>query len=89
MGPPPPPQTPEPTRQQTESSFMEKLHAVDEELAIGTDRMDTYQVSDVLLYVFFKVFKPSYLSGLGSGIFSVQHYETLLSKVGLHWMELF
>ncbi|XP_062865780.1 GON-4-like protein isoform X2 [Trichomycterus rosablanca] len=43
MGPPPPPQGPEPSRHQSESSFMEKLHAVDEELAIGTDRMDTYQ----------------------------------------------
>ncbi|TSK28277.1 Protein disulfide-isomerase A3 [Bagarius yarrelli] len=35
MGPPPPPQGPEPPRPQTECSFMEKLHAVDEELAIG------------------------------------------------------
>ncbi|XP_066530649.1 GON-4-like protein isoform X2 [Hoplias malabaricus] len=41
MGPPPPPQSPPgPSR---ESSFMEKLHAVDEELAIGSDCMDSYQ----------------------------------------------
>ncbi|KAF5898085.1 GON-4-like protein, partial [Clarias magur] len=43
MGPPPPPQGPEPPRAQTECSFMEKLHAVDEELAIGSDCMDSYQ----------------------------------------------
>ncbi|XP_053087385.1 GON-4-like protein isoform X1 [Pangasianodon hypophthalmus] len=43
MGPPPPPQGPEPPRPQTECSFMEKLHAVDEELAIGSDCMDSYQ----------------------------------------------
>ncbi|XP_058260739.1 GON-4-like protein isoform X2 [Hemibagrus wyckioides] len=43
MGPPPPPQGPEPPRPQTECSFMEKLHAVDEELAIGSECMDSYQ----------------------------------------------
>ncbi|GAA6081956.1 GON-4-like protein, partial [Tachysurus ichikawai] len=43
MGPPPPPQGSEPPRLQTDCSFMEKLHAVDEELAIGSDCMDSYQ----------------------------------------------
>ncbi|KAI5621678.1 GON-4-like protein [Silurus asotus] len=43
MGPPPPPQGLEPPRPLTECSFMEKLHAVDEELAIGSDCMDSYQ----------------------------------------------
>ncbi|XP_053494789.1 GON-4-like protein isoform X2 [Ictalurus furcatus] len=43
MGPPPPPQGPEPPPPQTECSFMEKLHAVDEELAIASDCMDSYQ----------------------------------------------
>ncbi|XP_036418539.1 GON-4-like protein isoform X2 [Colossoma macropomum] len=43
MGPPPPPQGPEPSGPSRECSFMEKLHAVDEELAIGSDCMDTYQ----------------------------------------------
>ncbi|XP_060760613.1 GON-4-like protein isoform X2 [Neoarius graeffei] len=43
MGPPPPPQGPEPPQPQTECSFMEKLYAVDEELAIGSDCMDSYQ----------------------------------------------
>ncbi|XP_060721563.1 GON-4-like protein isoform X2 [Tachysurus vachellii] len=43
MGPPPPPQGPEPPRPQTDCSFMEKLYAVDEELAIGSDCMDSYQ----------------------------------------------
>ncbi|KAI4880039.1 hypothetical protein NFI96_019909, partial [Prochilodus magdalenae] len=43
MGPPPPPQGPDPPGALRECSFMEKLHAVDEELAIGSDCMDTYQ----------------------------------------------
>ncbi|XP_073787873.1 GON-4-like protein isoform X3 [Danio rerio] len=40
MGPPPPPDT---SRAPPECSFLEKLHAVDEELAFGTDCMDSYQ----------------------------------------------
>ncbi|XP_026875558.2 GON-4-like protein isoform X1 [Electrophorus electricus] len=43
MGPPPPPQGPEPAGPSKECSFMEKLHAVDEELAIGSDCMHSYQ----------------------------------------------
>ncbi|XP_028821976.1 GON-4-like protein isoform X2 [Denticeps clupeoides] len=45
MGPPPPPKDPVLTRPSAECSFMEKLHAVDEELAsaTGTDCMETYQ----------------------------------------------
>uniref|UniRef100_A0A8B9JMF1 Si:dkey-27c15.3 n=1 Tax=Astyanax mexicanus TaxID=7994 RepID=A0A8B9JMF1_ASTMX len=43
MGPPPPPQGPEPPGPPKECSFMEKLYAVDEELAIGSDCIDTYQ----------------------------------------------
>ncbi|XP_072531952.1 GON-4-like protein isoform X2 [Salminus brasiliensis] len=43
MGPPPPPQGPEPPGPSKECSFMEKLHAVDEELAIGSDSIDTFQ----------------------------------------------
>ncbi|KAK9957234.1 hypothetical protein ABG768_011498 [Culter alburnus] len=41
MGPPPPP--PAPSRAPPECSFLEKLHAVDEELAIGPDCMESYQ----------------------------------------------
>ncbi|XP_050992800.1 GON-4-like protein isoform X2 [Labeo rohita] len=41
MGPPPPP--PVPSRAPPECSFLEKLHAVDEELAIGPDCMESYQ----------------------------------------------
>lgn len=41
MGPPPPPK-PKPSR---DSAFMEKLHAVDEELASSPVCMDSYQVS--------------------------------------------
>ncbi|XP_043074384.1 GON-4-like protein isoform X2 [Puntigrus tetrazona] len=41
MGPPPPP--PAPSRVPPECSFLEKLHAVDEELAIGPDCMESYQ----------------------------------------------
>ncbi|KAI7799091.1 putative GON-4-like protein [Triplophysa rosa] len=40
MGPPPPPATPSGA---PECSFLEKLHAVDEELAIGTDCTESYQ----------------------------------------------
>ncbi|XP_056335687.1 GON-4-like protein isoform X2 [Danio aesculapii] len=40
MGPPPPPDT---SRALPECSFLEKLHAVDEELAFGTDCMESYQ----------------------------------------------
>ncbi|XP_042602019.1 GON-4-like protein isoform X2 [Cyprinus carpio] len=41
MGPPPAPAAP--SRAPPESSFLEKLHAVDEELAIGPDCMESYQ----------------------------------------------
>ncbi|XP_076864515.1 GON-4-like protein isoform X2 [Brachyhypopomus gauderio] len=43
MGPPPPPQGPDPPGPARECSFMEKLHAVDEELAIGSDCIHPYQ----------------------------------------------
>lgn len=41
MGPPPPPKA----KQSRDSAFMEKLHAVDEELASSPVCMDSYQVS--------------------------------------------
>ncbi|XP_051527666.1 GON-4-like protein isoform X2 [Myxocyprinus asiaticus] len=41
MGPPPPP--PAPSRAPPDCSFLEKLHAVDEELAISTDCIEPYQ----------------------------------------------
>ncbi|XP_051948941.1 GON-4-like protein [Xyrauchen texanus] len=41
MGPPPPP--PAPSRAPPDCSFLEKLHAVDEELAISTDFIEPYQ----------------------------------------------
>ncbi|XP_058609506.1 GON-4-like protein isoform X2 [Onychostoma macrolepis] len=41
MGPPPPP--PAPSRAPPDCSFLEKLHAVDEELAIGPDCIESYQ----------------------------------------------
>ncbi|KAK7124798.1 hypothetical protein R3I94_019004 [Phoxinus phoxinus] len=41
MGPPPPP--PAPSRAPPDCSFLEKLHAVDEELAIGPDCIETFQ----------------------------------------------
>lgn len=40
MGPPPPPKP----KQSKDSTFMEKLHAVDEELASSPVCMDSYQV---------------------------------------------
>lgn len=40
MGPPPPPKP----KQNKDSTFMEKLHAVDEELASSPVCMDSYQV---------------------------------------------
>lgn len=40
MGPPPPPKP----KQTKDSTFMEKLHAVDEELASSPVCMDSYQV---------------------------------------------
>ncbi|XP_076157243.1 GON-4-like protein isoform X2 [Alosa pseudoharengus] len=47
MGPPPPPQPapgpPAPPRPSRESSFMEKLHAVDEELAFSSHCIEPYQ----------------------------------------------
>ncbi|XP_077052573.1 GON-4-like protein isoform X1 [Siphateles boraxobius] len=41
MGPPPPP--PAPSRAPPDCSFLEKLHAVDEELAIGPDCIESFQ----------------------------------------------
>lgn len=41
MGPPPPPKP----KQSRDSTFMEKLHAVDEELASSPVCMDSFQVS--------------------------------------------
>ncbi|XP_030644330.1 GON-4-like protein [Chanos chanos] len=46
MGPPPPPKSvapPGPSRGPSECSFMEKLHAVDEELATGSECLESYQ----------------------------------------------
>ncbi|KAK2518164.1 hypothetical protein Q9233_012675, partial [Columba guinea] len=48
MGPPPPPK-PKPSR---DSAFMEKLHAVDEELASSPVCMDSYQALDDSLIAF-------------------------------------
>lgn len=45
MGPPPPPKP----KQSRDSTFMEKLHAVDEELASSPVCMDSFQVSSVRL----------------------------------------
>lgn len=47
MGPPPPPKP----KQTNDSTFMEKLHAVDEELASSPVCMDSYQVPCWLKFV--------------------------------------
>lgn len=46
MGPPPPPKP----KQTKDSAFMEKLHAVDEELASSPVCMDSFQVKFVTLH---------------------------------------
>lgn len=45
MGPPPPPKP----KQTRDSTFMEKLHAVDEELASSPVCMDSFQVNTILI----------------------------------------
>uniref|UniRef100_A0A6I8P3Y5 Myb-like domain-containing protein n=1 Tax=Ornithorhynchus anatinus TaxID=9258 RepID=A0A6I8P3Y5_ORNAN len=49
MGPPPPPPRPRPSK---DSAFMEKLHAVDEELALGPLCPDSFQPLDDSLIAF-------------------------------------
>lgn len=77
MGPPPPPKP----KQTKDSTFMEKLHAVDEELASSPVCMDSYQVLCWLCWLKFVREEGTLWVFLGlSGVFCSSFYCTLFSS---------